>query len=134
MLPVHAGQLGLASLRLAHGLQKVCPPKDFSNTSCADAVSDDLKLHLTGQAHESCAALFLSAQHTMLAFEAMFRGTLRQTGVYPCEMVKRALQLNASAVIPAHSHPFGQGRAIRYGRHAHAGSQRGAGTGGRAGA
>lgn len=74
---------------------------------CACAVSDYLKLHFAGQAHESFAVLFLSAQHTMLAFEDMFRGTLTQTGVYPREVVKRALQLNASAVILAHNHPSG---------------------------
>ncbi|MDP9912520.1 DNA repair protein RadC [Variovorax boronicumulans] len=74
----------------------------------AYAVSDYLKLHFAGQAHESFAVLFLSAQHTMLAFEDMFRGTLTQTGVYPREVVKRALQLNASAVILAHNHPSGQ--------------------------
>lgn len=72
------------------------------------AVADYLKLHFAGQAHESFAVLFLSAQHTMLAFEDMFRGTLTQTGVYPREVVKRALQLNASAVILAHNHPSGQ--------------------------
>lgn len=72
------------------------------------AVADYLKLHFTGQAHESFAVLFLSAQHTMLAFEDMFRGTLTQTGVYPREVVKRALQLNAPAVILAHNHPSGQ--------------------------
>ena len=71
------------------------------------AVADYLKLHFAGQAHESFAVLFLSAQHTMLSFEDMFRGTLTQTGVYPREVVKRALQLNASAVILAHNHPSG---------------------------
>jgi len=71
------------------------------------AVSDYLKLHFAGQAHESFAVLFLDARHVVLAFEDLFRGTLTQTEVYPRELVKRALHHNASAVILAHNHPSG---------------------------
>ena len=71
------------------------------------AVSDYLKLHFAGQAHESFAVLFLDARHTLLAFEDLFRGTLTQTEVYPRELVKRALHHNASALILAHNHPSG---------------------------
>jgi DNA repair protein RadC len=39
--------------------------------------------------------------------EELFRGTLTQTSVYPREVVKRALQLNAGALILAHNHPSG---------------------------
>ena len=39
--------------------------------------------------------------------EEMFRGTLTQTSVYPREVVKRALQTNAAAVVFAHNHPSG---------------------------
>ena len=96
-----------SGLRLARELlmEDVRPSQAFRS---AYAVSDYLKLHFAGQAHESFAVLFLSAQNTMLAFEDMFRGTLTQTGVYPREVVKRALQLNASAVILAHNHPSGK--------------------------
>jgi DNA repair protein RadC len=52
-------------------------------------------------------ALFLDAQNRMLAAEELFRGTLTQTSVYPREVVKRALALNAGAVIFAHNHPSG---------------------------
>ena len=51
--------------------------------------------------------LFLDAQHRLIALEEMFRGTLTQTSVYPREVVKRALALNAGAVILAHNHPSG---------------------------
>jgi DNA repair protein RadC len=37
----------------------------------------------------------------------MFRGTLTQTSVYPREVVRRAMSLNAGAVILAHNHPSG---------------------------
>jgi len=37
----------------------------------------------------------------------MFKGTLDSASVYPREVVKRALELNAAAVIFAHNHPSG---------------------------
>ena len=57
--------------------------------------------------HEVFAALFLDAQHRLLAFEELFRGTLTQTAVYPREVVKRALAHNAAGLILAHNHPSG---------------------------
>ena len=48
-----------------------------------------------------------NSQHRLIASEALFRGTLAQTSVYPREIVKCALALNAAAVIFAHNHPSG---------------------------
>ena len=50
---------------------------------------------------------FLNAQHGLIAFEDLFRGTLTQTSVYPREVLRRALRYNAAAVILAHNHPSG---------------------------
>ena len=66
-----------------------------------------LRLQLGGRGHEVFGVLFLDAQHRLIRFEEMFRGTLTQTSVYPREIVKRALELQASAVILAHNHPSG---------------------------
>ncbi len=71
------------------------------------AVKQYVQLHLGGLAHEVFAVLFLDAQHQLIALETLFRGTLTQTSVYPREVVKRALALNAAAVILAHNHPSG---------------------------
>jgi DNA repair protein RadC len=71
------------------------------------AVRDYLRLTLAGRHHEVFMALFLDAQHRLLAAEELFRGSLTQTSVYPREVVKRALALNAGAVIFAHNHPSG---------------------------
>ena len=71
------------------------------------AVKDYLRLQLGSRAHEVFAVLFLDAQHRLLALEELFRGTLTQTSVYPREVVKRALELQAAAVILAHNHPSG---------------------------
>jgi DNA repair protein RadC len=72
-----------------------------------ERVKDFLSLHLRGQEHEVFAVMFLDSQHRLLRIEDMFRGTLTQTSVYPREVVKRALALNAGAVVLAHNHPSG---------------------------
>ncbi|MBK7263642.1 MAG: DNA repair protein RadC [Rubrivivax sp.] len=70
-------------------------------------VKDYLALQLSGLGHEVFAVLFLDHQHRLLVLEEMFRGTLTQTSVYPREVVRRAMALNAGAVILAHNHPSG---------------------------
>jgi len=71
------------------------------------AVRDYLRIMLAQRDHEVFMVLFLDAQNRVIAPEEMFRGTLTQTSVYPREVVKRALSLNAAAVILAHNHPSG---------------------------
>jgi DNA repair protein RadC len=71
------------------------------------AVRDYLQLLLAGRQQEVFAVLFLDTQHRVIATEELFHGTLSQTSVYPREVVKRALALNAAAVILAHNHPSG---------------------------
>ena len=70
-------------------------------------VRDYLRLKLSGLTHEVFFALWLDTRHRLLAAEALFRGTLSQTSVYPREVVKRALSHNAAAVVFAHNHPSG---------------------------
>jgi DNA repair protein RadC len=71
------------------------------------AVRDFLRLMLKDQEFESFWVIFLDSQNRVLTAEAMFRGTLSQTSVYPREVVKRALQVNAAGLILAHNHPSG---------------------------
>lgn len=70
-------------------------------------VKDYLRMHIGHLGHEVFAVLFLDAQNHLIRLEEMFRGTLTQTSVYPREILKRALDLQASAVILAHNHPSG---------------------------
>jgi DNA repair protein RadC len=72
-----------------------------------EKVRDYLRLGIGRLPHEVFAVLFLDAQHRLIADEELFRGTLTQTSVYPREVVRRALQHNAAAVILAHNHPSG---------------------------
>jgi DNA repair protein RadC len=71
------------------------------------AVKDYLSLQLAGLDHESFGVMFLDARHRLLGFETLFRGSLTHTAVHPREVVKRALALNAAAVVLAHNHPSG---------------------------
>lgn len=71
------------------------------------AVRDFLRVTLEGREHEVFVVVFLDAQNRVIATEEMFRGTLTQTSVFPREIVKRSLSLNAAAVIFAHNHPSG---------------------------
>ena len=66
-----------------------------------------LMLQLAEQEREVFAALFLDAQNRLIEYQELFRGTLTQTSVYPREVVKTALRLNAGAVLFAHNHPSG---------------------------
>jgi DNA repair protein RadC len=77
------------------------------------AVKDYLSLHLAALDHEAFAVLFLDARHRLLRLETLFHGTLTQTAVHPREVVKRALALNAAAVVLAHNHPSGTAEASR---------------------
>jgi DNA repair protein RadC len=70
-------------------------------------VKDYLALELGGRTQEVFAVLFLDGQHRLLRLENLFHGTLTQTSVYPREVVRRALALNAGAVVLAHNHPSG---------------------------
>lgn len=75
--------------------------------SSPQAVRQYLRLAIGVRDVEVFVALFLTAQNRVLAVEELFRGTLTETRVYPREIVRRALQHNAHAVIVAHNHPSG---------------------------
>lgn len=72
------------------------------------AIKDWLVLQCGGLQHEMFWVLFLDTHQRLIDAEAMFRGTLTQTSVYPREVVRAALQRNAAAVVLAHNHPSGQ--------------------------
>jgi DNA repair protein RadC len=78
-----------------------------------DDVSQFLVAQLGGLNQEVFGILFLDSQHRLIRFETLFYGTLTQTSVYPREIAKRALQLNAAAVIAAHNHPSGAAEPSR---------------------
>ncbi len=66
-----------------------------------------LQARLRHLGHELFCCLYLDNRHRILGFDEMFRGTIDGTSVYPREVVKEALAINAAAVILAHNHPSG---------------------------
>jgi DNA repair protein RadC len=60
-----------------------------------------------GRAYETFAAAFLDTQCRIIKVEALFKGTIDSANVYPREVVRRSLELDAAAVIFAHNHPSG---------------------------
>lgn len=56
---------------------------------------------------EQFRVLYLNRKNVLIADELQQRGTIDHTSVYPREVIKRALELDASALIMVHNHPSG---------------------------
>jgi DNA repair protein RadC len=72
-----------------------------------DRLIDYLRIGLADETTERFRILFLDVRNTLIADEEQQRGTVNHTPVYPREVVKRALELSASAIILVHNHPSG---------------------------
>jgi len=70
-------------------------------------VREYLALQLGGIQQELFAALFLDNRHRVICYRELFIGTIDGAAVYPREVVKDCLSVNAAAVIFAHNHPSG---------------------------
>lgn len=66
-----------------------------------------VKAALAHENREQFRVLFLDKKNQLIADEVMGRGTVDHAPVYPREVVRRALELAASAVILVHNHPSG---------------------------
>lgn len=71
------------------------------------ALLDYCRAALQHEGVEQFRILFLDRKNQIIADEAQQRGTVDHTPVYPREVVKRALELNAAALILVHNHPSG---------------------------
>ncbi len=72
-----------------------------------EATRDFLVLELALLEREVFYCIFLDNQHRVIKAECCFKGTIDSANVYPREVLKRALKLNAKALILAHNHPSG---------------------------
>jgi DNA repair protein RadC len=66
-----------------------------------------VKLALAHEAREQFRVLFLDKKNQLIADEVMNHGTIDHAPVYPREVMRRALELDASGVILVHNHPAG---------------------------
>jgi DNA repair protein RadC len=72
-----------------------------------DALLDYCHTTMAHRETEQFRILFLDRKNVLIADEEQARGTVDHVPVYPREVVKRALELNASALILVHNHPSG---------------------------
>jgi len=72
-----------------------------------DALVDYCHTTMAHRDTEQFRVLFLDTKNTLIADEAQAQGTVNHVPVYPREVAKRALELNASALILVHNHPSG---------------------------
>ena len=77
------------------------------NLNSPDQVREYLIRQLRHQPREIFAALFLDSQHRLLVYDQIFYGTIDSASIHPREVVKKALDYNAAALIFAHNHPSG---------------------------
>ena len=71
------------------------------------ALLDYCRTAMAFEEREELRILFLDKRNTLIADEVQQRGTVDHTPVYPREVVKRALELGATAIILVHNHPSG---------------------------
>lgn len=72
-----------------------------------DAVLDYCHTVMSHRETEQFRILFLDTKNALIADEEQGRGTVDHVPVYPREVVKRALELNAASIILVHNHPSG---------------------------
>lgn len=91
-----------AALKLVQG--KIMDRPAISNWS---ALLDYCQASMAYHEKEIFRILFLDRKNKIIADEIQQEGTIDHTPVYPREVVKRALELGASAIILVHNHPSG---------------------------
>ena len=78
---------------------------DGTQLSDPSAAGSMFRYRLANHEREVFSIAFLTTRHRVICVEDMFIGTLDGAEVHPREVVKRALELNAAAIICAHNHP-----------------------------
>ncbi len=91
-----------ASLRAAK-----CEVKKRPVLAAMSTVLDYLRSAMAFEDREQFRLLFLDRRNKLIADEVQTRGTIDHTPVYVREIMRRALELSASAIILAHNHPSG---------------------------
>jgi DNA repair protein RadC len=72
-----------------------------------DALIDYCSIAMAHNPIEQVRVLYLDKKNVLIADEMQQKGTIDHTPVYPREVVKRALELGATAMILVHNHPSG---------------------------
>ncbi len=73
----------------------------------SQTVIDYCTMTMANKRRERFRVLFLNTRNMLITDEIMHIGTVNHTSVYPREVMRRAIELNASALILVHNHPSG---------------------------
>ncbi len=104
------GETAITALKLVDAAMVRTLKQEVAAThviSSWDRLIDYLKASMGREKVEQVRILFLDSKLRLIADELQQRGTVNHTPLYPREVVKRALELNASSLILVHNHPSG---------------------------
>jgi DNA repair protein RadC len=104
------GDAGAAALKTVHAAAVRLAQAEATKGKRLDnwnKLIDYLTAAMSREPVEQFRVLFLDTRNRLLADEVQARGTVNHTPVYPREVVKRALELQATAIILVHNHPSG---------------------------
>jgi DNA repair protein RadC len=93
-------------LAAAEGILRNRLERQGSIGSPTDA-NDFLRMRLGALSHEEFHVLWLDNRHRIIDCQKLFSGTVDGASIYPREVVRAALRINACAAILAHNHPSG---------------------------
>jgi DNA repair protein RadC len=104
------GKIAAQEIKLVHEMQTRAQLAEIARRPVISSWSALLAYVKTAYAHlghEEFHVIFLDKKNQLIRDEMMNRGTVDHAPVYPREVAKRALELDASAVILVHNHPSG---------------------------
>lgn len=91
----------------AESLLRTRVRSDGEQLSDPSTAGNMFRYRLAGHDREVLAVAFLNARHKIIAVEDLFAGTIDGAEIHTRVIAKRALELNAVAIIMAHNHPSG---------------------------
>jgi DNA repair protein RadC len=104
------GEAVVTSLKVVHAAaarMRRIEARERTVLSSWSAVIDYCRTAMAFGAREQLRVLFVDKRNRLIADELQQEGTVDHTPVYPREVVKRALELSATAIILVHNHPSG---------------------------
>lgn len=105
-----AGETTAAALKIARAAAERLAREDAKAESVLSswrALTDYVRVAMARETREQFRVLFLNRKNVLIADEIQGQGTVDHTPLYPREVVKRALELGATAIILVHNHPSG---------------------------
>jgi DNA repair protein RadC len=104
------GEGAVAALKIAQASAFRLLEKQISNRPVLaswTALLDYLRANMAHEPVERVRVLFLNSRNVLVANELMWTGTIDESAVYIRDVMRRALDLHAAAIIVAHNHPSG---------------------------